>query len=285
MGNYTKQHYVPACYLANFGIDGNKGRKSRIYFYNIKNNIYNISTVNALPVENNFYDIDNCENKKAIENFFDELEGMLAEILRQLFAKIVIDVNKRFNNHIVLSNEERQNLSFQIAMMIIRTRRFRDFYKDMYNQIKKGLPFANIPEYSEKDFQRLHTNEIIDYDMANFYSNLLDDRKCVVLINHTDIPFITSDNPVILIDHRKNKDRFPIAEVSNQATRFFPLSPKIALQFFSKNIIKSDMRYFDIYNKDVIAFYDNEIAENISRFLFSNVDIKKLGYRKKEDIL
>ncbi len=28
---YTKQHIVPACHIANFGTNGNEGRKSSIY--------------------------------------------------------------------------------------------------------------------------------------------------------------------------------------------------------------------------------------------------------------
>ena len=74
MGNkdtVIHSHTVPVAYLANFGINGNEQRESRIYFYNVHENKTNQAKVGKFPVINHFYDINELgEQKQIIEKFF-----------------------------------------------------------------------------------------------------------------------------------------------------------------------------------------------------------------------
>lgn len=107
--------------------------------------------------------------------------------------------------------------------------------------------------------------------MSNFYANLFDDRHWVFLINHTDMPFLTSDNPVIMIDNRKEKSA-TLSPDSDKATFYFPISPTVAIEIYDKNVRKNDMGYFDIYLVENVEWYNTKIRENCTRFLFSNKD-------------
>ena len=277
MGNkdtVIHSHTVPVAYLANFGINGNEQRESRIYFYNVHENKTNQAKVGKFPVINHFYDINELgEQKQIIEKFFgNKIEGELATLLRVLLGTIIIDPQRRDCSSLQI---EKEQLSAQFALLITRTEAFRDYYKDIYQQIKDGFPYADIPQYSKTDFQRIHTSEILDFGMSNFYANLFSDWHWVFIINHTELPFITSDNPVIRIDHSK-KTNEPISAVSPEVTYFVPLSPTVAVEIFHKDILKNDLAFFDIYQIKRIASYNKEIIKNCSRFLFSNISFEAL---------
>ena len=267
-------HTVPVAYLANFGIDGNKKRDSMVYFYNVQENKTDTEKAGNIPVINHFYDIKELgEQKQIIEKFFgDKIEGELATLLRVLLGTIIIDPQRRDCSSLQL---EKEQLSAQFALLITRTEAFRDYYKDIYQQIKDGFPYADIPQYSKTDFQRIHTSEILDFGMSNFYANLFSDWHWAFIINHTELPFITSDNPVIRIDHSKITNE-PISAASPEATYFVPLSPTVAVEIFHKDILKNDLAFFDIYQIKNIASYNKEIIKNCSRFLFSNKSFEAL---------
>ena len=187
MGNkdtVIHSHTVPVAYLANFGINGNEQRESRIYFYNVHENKTNQAKVGKFPVINHFYDINELgEQKQIIEKFFgNKIEGELATLLRVLLGTIIIDPQRRDCSSLQI---EKEQLSAQFALLITRTEAFRDYYKDIYQQIKDGFPYADIPQYSKTDFQRIHTSEILDFGMSNFYANLFSDWHWVFIINHT----------------------------------------------------------------------------------------------------
>ena len=271
-------HTVPVAYLANFGIAGNKKRDSMVYFYNVQDNKTDKAKVGKFPMINHFYDIKELGGQKQIivKFFGDKIEGELATLLRVLLGTIIIDPQRRDCSSPQL---EKEQLSAQFALLITRTEAFRDYYKDIYQQIKDGFPYADIPQYSKTDFQRIHTSEILDFGMSNFYANLFSDWHWIFIINHTELPFITSDNPVIRIDHSK-KTNEPISAVSPEVTYFVPLSPTVAVEIFHKDILKNDLVFFDIYQIKNIAPYNKEIIKNCSRFLFSNKSFEALKYAR-----
>lgn len=277
MGNkdtVIHSHTVPVAYLANFGINGNEQRESRIYFYNVHENKTNQAKVGKFPVINHFYDINELgEQKQIIEKFFgNKIEGELATLLRVLLGTIIIDPQRRDCSSLQI---EKEQLSAQFALLITRTEAFRDYYKDIYQQIKDGFPYADIPQYSKTDFQRIHTSEILDFGMSNFYANLFSDWHWVFIINHTELPFITSDNPAIRIDHSKKTNK-PISAVSPEVTYFVPLSPTVAVEILHKDILKKDLVLFDVYQIKNVASYNKEIIKNCTRFLFSNKSFEAL---------
>ncbi|MDE6480276.1 MAG: DUF4238 domain-containing protein, partial [Muribaculaceae bacterium] len=93
---YIRQHIVPACYLANFGINGNQGRKTKIYYYLEEKNISGLGTVDDFPIEKNFYDISELgENEKILELFFQKIENEYSELLKELICNICFERDNR----------------------------------------------------------------------------------------------------------------------------------------------------------------------------------------------
>lgn len=129
----TKQHYVPVCYLANFGTDGNKGRESTVYYLNIVDNKRGISGVESFPKEKGFYDIDSLgEDKDVFERLFTQLEGEFSSCLRKLIGLVVVNASERISDKVLLPSEDKSVFAAQLAMQITRTRTFRDWMMGNY---------------------------------------------------------------------------------------------------------------------------------------------------------
>lgn len=264
------QHIVPVCYLANWGINGNQGRKSEVFSFDINNRQVRISSVNKFPTENNFYDVPEFgEAKQLLEEFFRNIEGEYATLLKRVFPRIEDRQNTQGNTEPILLTEDRNELATQFAMQIVRTRAFRHFYQNVYRTMKEGFPWADIPDYTNSDFQRLHTTEIMSFKLANFYANLLSDRNWVILINRSDTSFFTSDNPGIFINHSENLSE-PISPVSEEVTFYMPLSPKVAVELYHKSIVKTSEVCIPIDYSDIIQGYNKNLRNACIRFILSN---------------
>lgn len=272
----AKQHYVPSCYLANFGINGNQGRDSKVYFYNFSNNHSGIANVNTFPKEEFFYSVEDFgeENKNIIEKAFSQIEGDYSCLLKELIF-LNLDFEHRKSKTLLLPIDKKEQLAVQFAMQIERTKEFRKIYENIYYTITTHFSNVNFPKYEKKDFKRTHNSVIMDGSIANFFANLLTDRKWVFLVNHTDTPFITSDNPCIQIYHGNNI-REPISPVSDKVTHYIPISPILAIEIYDKGIKCDDLSYFDVYKKDNIKWYNLNIKCQCTMFLFSNEKIPEI---------
>lgn len=277
----TKQHYVPVCYLANFGTDGNKGRESTVYYLNIVDNKRGISGVESFPKEKGFYDIDSLgEDKDVFERLFTQLEGEFSSCLRKLIGLVVVNASERISDKVLLPSEDKSVFAAQLAMQITRTRSFRDWLIGNYTQLKEGLskfnlPEGTIPEYGADDFRRLHMRFLSSFRSQNFYANMFEDRNWAVLVNHTGVPFVTSDNPIVMIDSDPS-DKTPQSAASPKYGYYFPITPQIALVILDKRLLTKDLSYCDIYDDKLVLGNNYRMLAHCTRFLFSNVDFNTI---------
>lgn len=270
MAEKKHQHTVPACYLANWGINGNQGRHSKIYFFNIYTHQADISSLEKFPTVNCFYDIPEFgESEKILENFFMGIEGDYSLLLQKVLQCIESDGETHCTKEPVLSSEDKSELTAQFAMQIVRTLAFRNYYKHTYKSLKTGLPFAKNPVFSNEVFQRMHTNELISFSLANFYANLLNDRNWIFLINYSDVPFFTSDNPGIFIDRRINPIE-PISPASKEVTFYMSLSPTVAVELYDKSILKAPETHVPIELPGIVQEYNRRLFSKCTRLMFSN---------------
>lgn len=270
MAEIKHQHIVPVCYLANWGINGNQGRESEVYFFNVNNHQVRISSVNKLPTEKYFYDIPElCEKKQLLENFFVGIEGRYATLLQKLLKRIGDRQNINNNKEPLLSTEDKSELTAQFAMQIVRTQAFRSNYEHTWTTLKESFPWANIPDFTKGDIQAMHTYEIMSLRMARFYANLLNDRNLVFLINRSTSPFLTSDNPGIFINHSTNLSE-PMSPVAKDVTFYMPLSPKVAVEFYHKSILRFPEVCIPLDFSRIVHAYNRTLRDECVRFMLSN---------------
>lgn len=269
----TASHTVPACYLANFGVNGNEGRNSTVYFLNTLNGSKGMQSINHFPVENSFYDLSVFGlDPQILEKSYSQVEGEFAELLRNLLSAVEIEPSLRKDSVVCFPNDDKAKLSALLALQITRTRAFRERYEDVFKQLEDKAQSVDFPQYGEDDFKRIHLEELVENKMSNFFANVFDDRHWVVLINHTDVPFCTSDNPVVVIDNRKNREqRFNL--LSKETSFFFPVSPQVAIEIYHKEVAKMDFIYFDLYRGQNVRRYNAMVKSQCSRFVISNKPI------------
>lgn len=271
--DYKKQHIVPVCYLANFSIDKDKGRKSRIFFYHKNDARAGQGILDNFPYENNFYDIPELgESIKVLEKFFCQIEGVYAKLLRSFIQAAILQKCDRDCNHIIIPKNVRDELAAQFAIQYLRTNYYRDYISNIFQQMIDAFLYAEIPTPNKKYLRHLHTTELLSFKMANFFANLFDDRKWVVLVNHTNIPFWTSDNPIICINHSKQLN-LPAADC--RLTYYIPISPEYAIEMYQRPVNFIDLMYFDIYNSNDIMFYNSHIKDKSQKLVFSNKDFNE----------
>ena len=267
---YTKQHIVPSCYIANFGANGNEGRKSSIYYYLKEKGISGCGCAGDFPVEGNYYDIPELgENKKILELLFQKIETDLSDLLKELICSIAFEKKDRNGCYVDYPLSKRQALSAQFAMQIQRTNLLRKQFEYIYDQLKAHVPCGSIPDYDKVDFKRLQNTQILSFDLAHFYANMFNDKKWVIIVNHTELPFLTSDNPLIAINHVKNVH---VSAASDDLTYYIPISPLFAIEMYPKSVKWNDLFCFDEYDIKNIALYNMYIERECTRMLFSNKD-------------
>lgn len=267
---YTKRHIVPSCYIANFGANGNEGRKSSIYYYLKEKGISGCGCAGDFPVEGNYYDIPELgENKKILELLFQKIETDLSDLLKELICSITFEKKDRKGCYVDYPLSKRQALSAQFAMQIQRTNLLRKQFEYIYDQLKAHVPCGSIPDYDKSDYKRLQNTQILSFDLAHFYANIFNDKKWVIIVNHTELPFLTSDNPLIAINYGKNVH---VSAASDDLTYYIPISPLFAIEMYHKSVKWNDLFCFDEYDVKNIVLYNMYIERECTRMLFSNKD-------------
>lgn len=256
------QHYVPCCYLANFGINGNKKRESIIFAFDVNTKKVSEGKVESFANIKRFYDIDFPDNPKLIEDFFTNLEGDFDQIVKQVLA-----ISKKKT----ISINQKEELAVQFAFLFVRTKAFRDRYDSMIKQLSTIMPQNYLEDFyrDKKAFLRsVHTYEILSMKEANFFANMLLDRKWIIWRNRTETPFFTSDNPVCVIFHEDENASIvaPTVEI------YIPLSPNLSISAYHKDINDSifDRSVCEIKDSRLVNGFNLHMTKNCSRFVFSN---------------
>lgn len=246
-----KQHYIPRSYLRNFSQinDLKNDRKNKILVYDKNLNKQYPSTVYDIACENHFYDIDsgtNIQEKQVIETAFSHLEGSFAILLRKLIGCC----NTPSNDYsaLILKHTERNELSFYIAMQLLRTKKYRDILGTNHSQyIEKILNLYNEACLYNPDMEpisgytinkkEIHLNYLLNEDLVNSISLFLSNSYWVFLRNETNIPFIISDNPVCRIPryYTENGSDQIHSFFSDSLEIYYPISQNIALHIFRKD--------------------------------------------------
>lgn len=207
----------------------------------------NRAYVKNLCVEKDFYMLHNDKN-----NLDDSVEKILAkfedDVPNELFKNIPPDLLFPFQDGgAVLDMRQRILLIDAIAIQIARgkaTRKYglsvvKSYYDIALNELKDKLkddPNRDIHlAFLRQNREMIKSNALIEGAvielMKHGHDSLLIDnlqrRNCFLLINTTDIDFITSDEPVLICDAAsKEAGIFKCSLDSPWSVVYYPLDPK-----------------------------------------------------------
>lgn len=283
------QHYIPECYLKNFTLD-NKG----LFVYR-KNNHGKVfpQSISNVAGEKRFYDVD---DKFLLEEFKGKNKFIETEVFASSFEPILNDILQKIiklcenwdkkNIYLnVLNDVDRDYFAELIAIQHIRHPNFIEnhwnMHKDMYSKridiITCFLSIANPKfknanklnlEFDEKYSSALHSNFILDDKWRGDIQDQL--VKKIWIFYYTENNILTSDNPILLKPHLKEK--------VSPYTGFWKEGVEITFPI-SKNLILTiwDEEYFSEQKNlhNTIQFLsDKKLREyNLYQYCFSNFEI------------
>lgn len=277
---YKKQHIVPKRYLDRFGFEGDK--KTLIGVKNVKNKGSLIFTrpTDDIGYVKNLYDVTDKDDEKYWEHYLaDNFDSLCGNKLGNIISAITLSKNKAT----VIGENEKDILSKLINSQLMRVPENMDYvnrkYPEISNRVKtdfvKRFPknrqgrvknAVAKAELSPEKLKEIYLNRAFDRGLFEYGCDILKQKTWVAYYNSiSDImPFVTSDNPVIIIDNvNDKKGLFQVGINSSCSIIYFPLSPKVAIQVFSN--IDSSIASLDgkKNNLDDISF-----IMNMNRLIF-----------------
>jgi hypothetical protein len=265
MSDAKNQHYVPRCYLRSFTFNN----KLVVYNKDIKT-ILKDQNVEKFAVEEWFYDFSDDEiadyqrylpnfEKQFLEKLFsDKIEPELSAIINKLPQNIPNNVD---NFNVCISKNDKKEIAYQIIFQIFRTRKYRDFLGSYY-------------QLDDKFTRKLHIESLLDIDNIQIFNNILMKAVWSIYINKSNIKYITSDNPIILLDINTGETYFENHHSSNNIELFYPLTPNILinihLNHFFKFMENSSKDFFEEIDVNHVDYANSLQIRNASRFVFSS---------------
>ena len=283
--DYTNQHIVPKRYLDRFGTRDGKRTIIGTRIVN-KGNVrfFTDSTANVGYIKN-YYDVTDKNDPKYWEHYFArEIDTLCGQDLENIIAKVTLS----YPDVIILSAHDKEVLSKLIISQLMRIPESINYVKTVLYprvsaQVKEELVSTLPPAFVEKHREQIMNTEFSEqyqkelmlnhsFEPVNFerYCKVLQDGIWVVYTNmHRDtMPFITSDNPVLVEGvGSKETGMFRNGLVNPATCIFYPLSPRIAVTIYSrqgilgaaadeydgKKILLDELKYIMSRNANIMA--------------------------------
>lgn len=251
MAEKTKQHFVPKMLLKRFSWDG--------VFVNICN-IRESKIIKPVPYDPQcqkryFYGKD-----KRLEDALGEVETVIDGMLNRLVNNCIIPL-KNISGESLNDNEVRTSILSYVFIQYTRTQMAKDLVVDAVNRDFELFKSNHREKFidslkSTREFETLDvTEEMIEHAINSLsikINNPFDHifmvanenyeenkhLKGLLLFNASNIPFITSDNPVVNVI-----SLFPERVMSF----FMPITPAHCLFYF-------DERYYEVVSSDNVVY-------------------------------
>ena len=221
------QHYIPKFYLRNFSFNGNK---KQIGLFNINNSFFHeTAKLKTQGSKNFYYGVDGI-----IEDGLAEIEGIISKTLK----KIIEDkqVPKK-------DSQDYFNLLMFIVLTDLRNPVRIEGSKKMFQEMRDNI--LSIAPDSDVDslVPRMSHDEHIKMCLSQtpHLMEVIYDLDYKLIINETDIPFITSDFPILKYNRFLEEKKWvgTKAAFGNIGLKIFiVINHQISLVFFDSAIYK-----------------------------------------------
>lgn len=257
------EHYVPQTYLKSFAND-----KEICYVYDKKEDNYFTPNISNIMGERYFYDIpDEIVNnyQHAIKGKVDKqmLEKLLSSTVDGYWKNIVENIKSNYEWFSLKYSWNYVNVYKCIAIQLLRTPRGRklttEFYSQTYNkEVKEGFENIFLAKEISEVLKDVSDSFMIDYLLNEF-------GHICVGINNTDVPFITADNPILLLNNYERKENEII---------YYPIMPNRCIILMKRAAVDSQL-------SSVVQ----EFAERKFKIINDFSDISKEAYAREKALM
>ena len=308
------QHYVPKFYLKNFSGGNNKihvfsKENNKKFCANIskiatENYFYKIPDMSQKTKE---LELTEEQKKQEIEKLLSSIDSKSSKALLKFLQNIKscklktfsIENNKSMSLGLLeIDRSLRYNLSVFFVLQNFRTKEHRELIREFYtkhltkfyqfmtehsDEMKKsndelkemGIDPKNLKVVPKDEAINLfHLQSLLDKKHISGLSNILFNRKWAIGINNTNIPFFTSDHP--LIKHNYKNTVYGGGYCSDEI--IIPLTPKYVLimvsPIFWKDITLLNNKNYMVQElkKENVIFYNHLQTRESYNYVFSNTN-------------
>ncbi len=273
MGRETrKEHIVPQAHIRNFSYKNKKTNKVYVLDKN-KENPYP-SSVDDVACQRDFYEVDDKET-----NYWEKWYGKIEQNIPMIYNSIIINSKFAVKNGKVISNYLKKELSLIIISQLLRTEVSKEHFTKMglditRNMIDKvehelqgllsGKHYEILDKYREnKDF--VYSVALEHWNSKKFIrkaQNILMNKVWIIHknLNYKNVPFVSSDNPVILYNFYTKKLGFEHNGLLKDGTIiYYPINKELLVAIYPN--FKGLIKY-----KDTIDFLnDNKFVMNFNK--------------------
>ncbi|MGH2278220.1 DUF4238 domain-containing protein [Aliarcobacter sp. ERUVET-7] len=272
MAKKKNQHLVPKVYLKGFSnLQTHYGKNEYSIFVTPKENI-NESKKKGLEhsifTESYFYNLDGeNKNNPIIENQLSQIENYYLKAVKKI-------QDSDFSNDDILY------ISNFVQLQLQRVESWMSNFQNPFNQIEKIFNDFG----GEIDTKEITKKMLRYYTSGNMYKpNIVFEQGIIFIENKSDIPFVTSDNPVIHkmfhIDEIKGifdknqeveyNDEFLKSEPT--AFLFFPLNERFAL-IATKLLKSNNSKVYSINSLETIIKLNLFSYQNAYKNIYSSLE-------------
>ena len=284
-------HIIPQTYLKQFLAMPFHNQKEKSVFIAYKNdfNDWQRAGIKNKPFSTyHFYDFSSINEKtQTVENY-------LCNHIETKYQRII----EKISNEEILEDEDLTNLFRFIITMRYRTKRMQQVLQE---------PIDKLRQYS-KDFEMERNKEVFKefFSVTCDYSkiwllgtdrileqSLFNKNSIFIIHNNTEIPFITSDNPINLDILGEYEIVYGLglpyknSEEQIKHSILFPMSPQIL--FFYCNCVDSlqiESHRLELIDSNIAFRFNSFQIRNCDSFIISNRNDTNINYAKfYEDIL
>jgi len=307
-----KQHYVPQCYLRNFSSD----QPDHLFVYDKKTQKSWNGAISDVAAEGYFNDLSFPESLNIEQQIFlqthnvtieqlkaeQTIEKYLANSIENKYAQLLSSLITRFKqltpwvekNCFFISIKDKEELSYYVAVQMLRTRALRDSIMGSANCLQQvlldmGVNSEMVDQYSltEKQAGNIQGSMLLDKSETMESAMLLNRLTWILCINRTPQLLYTSDSPVARKAHAKHAFLGMAGLTSPGVELSIPISPHLNLVMieghYHKLAANLDRTWREM-NTQNVQHYNARCIYQSHRFVFSGKnDFKFLEALARKD--
>ncbi|MGF1841626.1 DUF4238 domain-containing protein [Vibrio clamense] len=250
-GIAKNQHYVPQFILRNFSF----GKREQVCVFD-KSICKKFSTnVRNVASENGFYNFKLDDEMHSLEPHLGEIEDLSAVIINKIVK------NASLEN---LSLEDKKTLSYFMAIQFVRTKDYREHFKDGATKLREALKsrgltdeildHSGICELSDEEVKECSLEAIKNAEslIPYFYN-----KDWTIQKASSDVKFYISDHPVSMKNFHPNTEFMNNVGLAVEGIEvYFPISKNFTLGMYCPTLLQSFKKELLIAKANFALSYD-----------------------------
>lgn len=258
----VSQHYVPRLHLRRFSTSPDS---DTVNCFDKQNENSFTTSVDGTAVEDFFYD-GKRELEPEMENFLENLESRVGGLYTRIVETESLDC---------LSQKEKVTFALFLGVQIVRTRGERSSIRGIVESIEEKIPRENMAEEFREELDEAKKEESLREvqnnlikDGATDFADMLMELNWHLFVNDTDLPYYTSDHPVV------KHNELDFGPYGNQGLMspgvqiYFPLTPWLLLSIVEPSIYPGRPEVSNTKRENVVFQRDLQVTRS-NRFVYS----------------